>query len=514
MNRKSLGQLLAMLFVLVMHPFTLSADHIDVCWPMTNSENLSETSLTAGATDYLTPKMALGAYLSATGSMTSSNAAEGYSAVTYDPPFTKLTPSTRVSAKTNGHSVTFTVTTTSGHTFKPTSIEFDAVKIGTDGGNFDVYVKNGTEAATALATTVSPLRNKVDEGNPNGYSHHVYQLSDVLVQSGKAFQLILYVYNFNGLDNENPKNIAFRNVTFSGETDEPIYDASHYFTAASCSAGDLLDVIKNLKNGESTSWPEKLYGDPTDLSVTAAEGYTATISYSNKYITITAQENGKDVFSVSIRFVVTNIPPKPEAQALNRGLMAVKTSAGVLVSWRYRTSDLEAQTRFRLYRDGKLIGTNPITERTNYLDSSGKATSVYLLETLNAEGDVVETQEVTPWSNQTKYITLEGGAPTDPTSANATYTPNDASYCDMDGDGEYEFILKWAPSNEKDAASNGTTSPAFYACYKMDGTRLWMLHTGANMFNSAHTTPFIAWDLDGDGYGEFMVKTAPGAIDG
>ncbi|MCR4994497.1 MAG: hypothetical protein K6A32_03835, partial [Bacteroidales bacterium] len=47
-----------------------------------------------------------------------------------------------------------------------------------------------------------------------------------------------------------------------------------------------------------------------------------------------------------------------------------------------------------------------------------------------------------------------------------------------------------------------------------DGTRLWMLHTGANMFNSAHTTPFIAWDLDGDGYGEFMVKTAPGAIDG
>jgi rhamnogalacturonan endolyase len=48
----------------------------------------------------------------------------------------------------------------------------------------------------------------------------------------------------------------------------------------------------------------------------------------------------------------------------------------------------------------------------------------------------------------------------------------------------------------------------------MNGQRLWMLHTGANMFNSAHTTPYIAWDLDGDGYGEFMVKTAPGAIDG
>jgi hypothetical protein len=61
---------------------------------------------------------------------------------------------------------------------------------------------------------------------------------------------------------------------------------------------------------------------------------------------------------------------------------------------------------------------------------------------------------------------------------------------------------------------DGTTSPAFYSCYKLSGQRLWMLHTGANMFNSAHTTPFICWDMDGDGYGEFLVKTAPGAIDG
>ena len=84
----------------------------------------------------------------------------------------------------------------------------------------------------------------------------------------------------------------------------------------------------------------------------------------------------------------------------------------------------------------------------------------------------------------------------------------------MDGDGEYEIILKWAPSNEKDAASSGTTSPAFYSCYKLNGKRLWMLHTGPNMFNSAHTSQFIAWDFDGDGFGEFMVKTGPGAVDG
>lgn len=207
--------------------------------------------------------------------------------------------------------------------------------------------------------------------------------------------------------------------------------------------------------------------------------------------------------------------------ALKRGLMAVHLSSGNLVSWRARKYDTR-NYRFLLYRgtsaDKQTTKVNSgkfIMGKTNFLDANGTANNYYRLEVIDDAGNIVETDvSEKTWADQTKYITLEGGAPTDPTSARATYTPNDASYCDMDGDGEYEIILKWAPSNEKDAASSGETSPAFYACYKLSGHRLWMLHTGPNMFNSAHTTPFVAWDLDGDGFGEFMVKTAPGAVDG
>lgn len=505
----------AILSQLLLLPLSLEASPIDVRWALSDKANLAAVTQTAGSEALLTPRFALGANIAATATMASSGAASGYTAVTYNPPFVQLTPSTRVTAKASGHSLTFTVTPAAGHTFKPTTIEFDAVKCGTDGGNFDVYVKNGTAAETALATAVAPLRNKVDNGNPNACSHHTLQLSDVLVQGSKAFQVILYVYNFNGQDNENPKSIAFRNVTVSGEADEPIYDASHYFTAASCSAGDLLSAIAQLKNGETVAWPTKLYGDPTDFSVTAADGFTATITYNNKVATLTALKDGKAVFSVSLRFVVSYIQPRGEAKPLSRGLMALKTGSGVLVSWRLRATDNLADLRFRLYRGQTLITKTPVCGKTNYLDTGGTLSSVYTLEVVDSQGKVIDRQEgVKPWANQLKYITLQGGAPTDPTSAGATYTPNDASFCDMDGDGEYDIVLKWAPSNEKDAAGSGTTSPAFYACYKLDGTRLWMLHTGANMFNSAHTTPFIAWDLDGDGYGEFMVKTAPGAIDG
>ncbi len=500
---------------LLMAPLTALADHVDVLWPVTDKDNLQQNTLTAGADAQLTPSVQLGANLAATATMTGSNADVDYTAVTYDPVFTQFTPSTRVTQKTAGHSIAFTITVADGHTFKPTLLELDAAKCGTDGGNFDVYIKNGTGAEVLVESAVVPLRNKIGASNSTGYSHHAYQLSDQLVQGGQTFSLIIYVYNFNGSDSETPKSLALRNVSIGGETDEPIYAASHYFTAATCSAGALLSLIQGLKNGETATYPDKCYGDPTDFAVTPAEGYTATITYADKIATIKALQAGRQVFSCYVRFVVSYREPRGEAQPLGRGLMAVKTSSGVLVSWRLRASDNARDIRFRLYRGKTLITKTPVAGKTNYLDTGGTAASVYTLEAVDAQGRLLDRQEdVKAWDSQVKYITLQGGAPTDPTSAGATYTPNDASFCDMDGDGEYEIILKWAPSNEKDAASSGTTSPAFYACYKMDGTRMWMLHTGHNMFNSAHTAMFIAWDLDGDGYGEFMVKTAPGAIDG
>ena len=217
----------------------------------------------------------------------------------------------------------------------------------------------------------------------------------------------------------------------------------------------------------------------------------------------------------------SDTPGQTHPVALKRGLMALHSGSGNLVSWRARKAD-DRNYKFVLWRgtsastqSSKVNSGKAIVGKTNFFDTGGKAGNYYRLEVYDGSGTLVESEVSGPaWGDQTKYITLQGGAPTDPTSAKATYTPNDASYCDMDGDGEYEIILKWRPSNEKDAASSGTTSPAFYSCYKLDGTRLWMMHTGNSMFNSAHTSQFIAWDLDGDGYGEFMVKTGPGAIDG
>lgn len=95
-----------------------------------------------------------------------------------------------------------------------------------------------------------------------------------------------------------------------------------------------------------------------------------------------------------------------------------------------------------------------------------------------------------------------------------TYAPNDASIGDVDGDGEYEIILKWDPSNAHDNSHDGYTGPVIFDCYKLNGQQLWRINLGRNVRAGAHYTQFMVFDLDGDGRAEVVMKTGDGAVDG
>ena len=501
---------------------------VSVKWEFSDKDNLSASTITGDTESILTTSYLSGSAIASIETMTAGNAAEGYDVPVYDPPFTLFRVTTRMSGKTAGHNIAFGVATKAGHTFKPTKISFDAAKCGTDGGNFDVYTKTTSTTERALATTQVPLRNQAKEGNPNGYSHHEYTVTDYLVQ-GENFLLFLYIYNINGVDNENPKAIAFRNVVIEGVVDEPIYTASHYITAANLTtkSGEtksFFNVISNLKDGEVGEFGELMYGDPIGFELTPAEGYHVESTYQDKVATFNIKDSKEEVaFRFSVRFKVTYRTDKPTAKPLNRGLMAVNLgssgSKGNLVSWRYREAD-QNNVKFKLFRgtnattqNTKINNGNYIYNRTNFLDSSGGTTAYYRLEVYDLEDNLLETEiSKKTWANQSMEIPTS--APTDTRGLGATYSPNDAAFCDMDGDGEYEIVLKWDPSNSRDAASNGVTSDTYLDCYKLDGTQLWRINIGPNLCSGAHTTPFLVWDFDGDGYGELICKTAPGTVDG
>ena len=83
----------------------------------------------------------------------------------------------------------------------------------------------------------------------------------------------------------------------------------------------------------------------------------------------------------------------------------------------------------------------------------------------------------------------------------------------MDGDGEYEIILKWDPTNAHDNSHDGYTGEVIFDCYKLDGTQLWRINLGKNIRAGAHYTQFLVYDFDGDGKAEMVCKTSAGSVD-
>jgi rhamnogalacturonan endolyase len=199
-----------------------------------------------------------------------------------------------------------------------------------------------------------------------------------------------------------------------------------------------------------------------------------------------------------------------QMERLDRGLVAIRVNGGVFLSWRMLGSDPQ-DVGFNIYRDGVKINSTVIQDRTNYLDTNGSSSSRYFIRTVINGQEVETSKQVSVLSNN--YIDIRLNVP--PTSPlGATYSPNDASVGDLDGDGEYEIVLKWDPSDSKDNSQSGYTSEVFLDAYKLNGQFMWRIKLGRNIRAGAHYTQFIVYDLDGDGKAEVACKTADGTVDG
>ena len=191
---------------------------------------------------------------------------------------------------------------------------------------------------------------------------------------------------------------------------------------------------------------------------------------------------------------------------LNRGISAVNTGSGMLVSWRYLAND-DDNAVYKLYRDGALIYTSEAGKSTCYLDKSGSATSKYRVDTFNSKGSLVNSEDCKLISNNS-YFEIPMSPPS------SIHSPNDMSVGDVDGDGQYELFVKWDPNNSKDNSIKGKTDSVYIDCVRLDGKRLWRIDLGVNIRAGAHYTQFFVGDFDLDGKAEMTCKTADGTKDG
>lgn len=213
-------------------------------------------------------------------------------------------------------------------------------------------------------------------------------------------------------------------------------------------------------------------------------------------------------------------------EKLDRGLAAVKVSNGVYLSWRLQADEdyffgsAGENVSFNIYRDGELIANEGNT--TNYVDTYGNLSSkYYVLPVIGGQEINEEIKEVSAFSSGGNYFDIPLVLPDDETittssgdSSVYSFSTADCSVGDLDGDGEYEIIVKFT-SNECDVGNAAYSGTVRFNAYKLDGTRLWEndINLGRNVFSSAHTAQFLVYDFDGDGKAEMTVQTSLGSTD-
>ena len=204
-----------------------------------------------------------------------------------------------------------------------------------------------------------------------------------------------------------------------------------------------------------------------------------------------------------------------------------------LVSWRMLPGD-DATTGFDLYRSigtatERKIATN-IRNRTCFQDGSASKTmdNHYRLTYSGSTETLAEyTLPKEQVSGGLPYISIPLADTKDvyENTAKIVYTANDVSVGDLDGDGEFEIIVKRLQS-VKDASGNiiSDGSGASYSqkdclwaviwdAYKLDGTLLWRVKGGPGII-LGNSSSFAVADFDGDGCAEMAIRTCEGTVFG
>jgi len=226
---------------------------------------------------------------------------------------------------------------------------------------------------------------------------------------------------------------------------------------------------------------------------------------------------------------------------MDRGVLAAVVSNGVYLGWRFFPQEATGYvaegpnrglrgTGFVIYRDGLRITPAPIIDSTNFLDPAGTISSEYIIVTVDRTTGVYISRTIaqTPIQATSAAGTGQGyffEIPLTPPAATVQpsntvlggtttiqYFADEIKVADLDGDGQFEFVIRWQNQNF-DVIQSGTFAPVIYQAIRMDGTVMWEINMGINIRAGQHYQQPMLYDFDGDGRAELMTMTAPGTRD-
>jgi rhamnogalacturonan endolyase len=201
-------------------------------------------------------------------------------------------------------------------------------------------------------------------------------------------------------------------------------------------------------------------------------------------------------------------------ERLDRGLVALSTGGGkAFVSWRLLGVEPQ-RTAFNLYRTAGggapvLLTAAPLTAVTSFTDTGAdpsRAITYTVKAVVDGREECAGASFTLPENPPTRqYLPIKLAPIT--SSTGGTYSVLHVYAGDLDGDGQYEYVVKRMDSNR---------GPIVVDAYRLDGALLWRVDLGPNVEtgNSTATSPILVADLDGDGKAEVVVKTGEGTVFG
>ncbi len=196
-------------------------------------------------------------------------------------------------------------------------------------------------------------------------------------------------------------------------------------------------------------------------------------------------------------------------ERLDRGLVAMRKEAGqVYLGWRLLNDD-PADIAFNIYRrSGPVavkLNAEPIRRTTDFVDRSGLAgAATYFLRPLSNGREGPATADVgIQDADHAGYMSIR---------LQGDYCAEKIGIGDLDGDGRYDYVIKQPNENIDPYEKLWRKSPETYKleAYDHDGKFLWRYDLGWAIERGIWYSPFVVYDLDGDGKAEVAVKTGEG----
>lgn len=197
-----------------------------------------------------------------------------------------------------------------------------------------------------------------------------------------------------------------------------------------------------------------------------------------------------------------------KVQPLGRGVVAVNNGSNVTLTWRKLAQEPE-NCKYNIYvsnaENGSytLLNSTPLS-KTNYATTLSKVPYNSYIAVTMLDGDK-ESAKSKPFlfkNNGLRNIFMEIKFDKSPL-AKENYTTKFVWPCDLNGDGEYDYVVDRCPT---DGSRN-----YFLEGYLANGTFLWNVDLGVNEKPcDGQNDNLCAYDIDCDGKGEVIVQTSDG----